>query len=135
MRALTVMQPWANAIAHDGKTVENRTWRRDHRGPIAIHAGAGWSQNGEGILAEILRRPTPDRAWFPTGCVIAVATVTDIHEAADCCEPWGFASGFHWVLADVMPLADRVPCKGALGLWTLPDDVAAKVEQQLAVAR
>ena len=42
MKALTVIQPWAWAIAHAGKRVENRTWGppRDVIGQrIAIHAG------------------------------------------------------------------------------------------------
>lgn len=42
MRALTVLQPWAWAIAHAGKLVENRTWRPPSYElckTIAIHAG------------------------------------------------------------------------------------------------
>ena len=35
MKALTVQQPWAWAIIHAGKTVENRTQRWwSYRGPI-----------------------------------------------------------------------------------------------------
>jgi hypothetical protein len=42
MRALTVRQPWAWAIPHAGKDVENRTWtNRFVTGTIAIHAGYG----------------------------------------------------------------------------------------------
>lgn len=42
VRALTVLQPWAWAIAHAGKLVENRTWAPpayELCKPIAIHAG------------------------------------------------------------------------------------------------
>jgi hypothetical protein len=41
MRALTVQQPWAWAIVHGGKDVENRTQAWGYRGPLAIHAGSG----------------------------------------------------------------------------------------------
>jgi hypothetical protein len=42
MRALTVRQPWAWAIIHGGKDVENRSWtNRYATGLIAIHAGVG----------------------------------------------------------------------------------------------
>jgi len=38
--ALSVLQPWAWAIIHAGKTIENRDWRHGcaHRGPLYIHA-------------------------------------------------------------------------------------------------
>lgn len=46
MKALTVQQPWAWAIVHGGKDVENRTQAWSYRGPLAIHAGARWSDRG-----------------------------------------------------------------------------------------
>lgn len=50
MKALSVRQPWAWAILHAGKPIENRS-RKDgkmpaicrHRGPLLIHASAGCS--------------------------------------------------------------------------------------------
>jgi hypothetical protein len=38
MKALSIHQPWAWAILHAGKTVENRTWSTKYRGPLLIHA-------------------------------------------------------------------------------------------------
>ena len=46
MKVLTVQQPWAWAIIHGGKDVENRTQAWSYRGPLAIHAGARWSDRG-----------------------------------------------------------------------------------------
>lgn len=42
---------------------------------------------------------------------------------------WWFG-GFALVLANPRPLVTPVPCKGALGLWRVPDDVARQVEAQ-----
>jgi hypothetical protein len=44
VRILTVRQPWAWAIIHGGKDVENRVRNvaGDYRGPVAIHAGLTW---------------------------------------------------------------------------------------------
>lgn len=42
---------------------------------------------------------------------------------------WHFG-GFALVLDDVVTLREPVPCKGALGLWNVPADVAAEVERQ-----
>jgi hypothetical protein len=39
VKCLTVCQPWAWAIVHGRKHVENRTWATDYRGPLLIHAG------------------------------------------------------------------------------------------------
>ena len=42
MKAVSVHQPWAWAILHAGKNVENRTWATRHCGPLLIHAA--WSR-------------------------------------------------------------------------------------------
>lgn len=39
MKALTILEPWASAIAHGIKRIETRSWETKYRGPIAIHAG------------------------------------------------------------------------------------------------
>lgn len=46
-RVLTVQPPWSWAIAHGGKTVENRTDCKSYRGELFIHAGRRWSTRGE----------------------------------------------------------------------------------------
>jgi hypothetical protein len=38
-----------------------------------------------------------------------------------------WAGPIGWVLDDVRGLTEPVPCRGALGLWTVPEDVAARV--------
>ena len=38
-KGITVRQPWAYAIIHAGKTIENRSWPTKLRGTVAIHAG------------------------------------------------------------------------------------------------
>lgn len=48
MKALTVRQPWAWAIIHGGKNVENRGagFTKTYRGPLLIHASGAWSERG-----------------------------------------------------------------------------------------
>lgn len=45
-RVLTVKPPWSWAVAFGGKTIENRSAGWHYRGPLVIHAGAGWSPPG-----------------------------------------------------------------------------------------
>jgi hypothetical protein len=46
MKAMTVQQPWAWAIIHGGKNIENRSTIWSYRGPLAIHAGSRLSDRG-----------------------------------------------------------------------------------------
>lgn len=38
MKALSLWQPWASAMAAGGKLIETRSWSTKHRGLVAIHA-------------------------------------------------------------------------------------------------
>lgn len=140
MKAITVRQPWAWAIASGEKLVENRSRGTTYRGPLAIHAGAAWSVRGEQdprVKALPVVRP-----WSPTtrSAVIAVAELVDSHPDAQCCRPWGeseyseaggrtIATVHHLVLEDVRPLAVPLAAGGALGLWTVPDRIATALEE------
>ncbi len=136
MKALTVRQPWADAIAHGEKRTENRTWQppKKHIGTrILIHAGAAYDPMGRFIITD----RGALNSWPDTrGAIIAVAELRDAHAAAGgCCAPWGEPNVYHWTLADVVALAEPVAAKGALGFWTPYGDVLAAVEAQLAVTR
>jgi hypothetical protein len=141
MRALTVRQPWAWAIAHAGKTVENRSWSTSYRGLLAIHAGVNFDPVGA-RTPQVLRawgtwwldRPrrgaaipqlTADAYGVERGAFVAVAQLVGVHEAADnCCWGWGEhpthdgPSLYHWQLTGIVPLPTLVPASGRQGLWT-----------------
>lgn len=132
MRALTVRQPWAAAIAHGPKRIENRTkpTPRKHLGTaILIHAGAAEDDNP--LPAHMIRQwPRHYRA------VIAVATLASCHQDDGCCRPWGFPDTWHWVLENVRPLQHPPrPVRGQLGLWTVDDEVLSAVQRQIDLER
>lgn len=157
MKALTVLQPWAWAITHGGKDIENRTWGTGYRGPLAIHAGARWDEDGaydKRVLRALhgfgdrfdppLRverlgsktvRLLRDRQLTP-GAVVAVVDLVGICAARSTseqcgCGLWAAEGQSHWRLSNVRPLAEPVPRKGRLGLWELPSDVEAAVLSQV----
>jgi len=150
MKALTVQQPWAWAIIHGQKDVENRTQAWSYRGPLAIHAGKRISNRGLRTVPSIVaaeRGTSPTlvadqmrvRAATERGAIIGLV---DVHHAeADCCESWWAETSYdehggrirrdltHLVLEDPRPLATPIPCRGALGLWTPPAEVLAQLEE------
>ena len=153
MRALTVKNPWAWAIARGGKDVENRTWQPPcWLDQLAIHAGAlsGWDKAGEEspyvnlAWQRYMGPPSTLNRWMGTrnvelgrdnplivsSAVVAVAEVDTCHHDGNChlfpafhegtgrCSAWAARGQWHWHLANVRPLPEPVPCKGALGLWS-----------------
>lgn len=131
MKALTVRQPWAGAIAHQTKRVENRTWKlpAKHEGArILIHAGA-----------------TRDKWAVVYGdhldvysAIVAIATIKSCHFDDGnqvCCSYWAEPGAYHWELADVITLPEPVPAKGALGFWTPDASLVTAAEGQLEAGR
>jgi hypothetical protein len=153
LQALSIKQPWCWAIVNGSKRIENRTWTTSHRGPIAIHASLQWDKGGERSQVvqsewdQFVRHLPPmnchhgplrkSTAWMEFGAVLAVADVVDVctakgdHTACRCGSTWAAPYQCHWKLDNVRRLREPVPCKGALQLWRLPEDVDAAVRVQL----
>ncbi|MFG2540611.1 ASCH domain-containing protein [Streptomyces sp. NPDC048511] len=136
MKALTIRQPWAGAIAYGAKRTENRSWPAPskHLGTrVLIHAAAStYAAIGRLRVIEITGIE-PDAQWPETrGAVIAVATLADCHfdQGMSCCDPWGMEGFFHWELTNVAALPEPVTAKGALGFWTPSADVMNAVTVQ-----
>lgn len=142
MKALTIQQPWLDAIVQPGdnpKRTENRSWTPPTAligQRILLHSGK--ADDRRAILPfgfNTARGDWPDQR----GVILAAATLVDYHLDGDGCgDPnvncglWGFREVFHWGLADVVALPEPVPCKGLQRFWTPPPAVLAAVQQQLA---
>ena len=59
MKALSIRQPWAWAIIHAGKDVENRPWGTRYRGPLLIHASKTLDQEGRAWIETVLGIEVP----------------------------------------------------------------------------
>lgn len=154
MRVLTVRQPWAWAIIHGGKDVENRVRSLGpYRGPVAIHASSSTSASGHGVVeaAEAWRswwaengRPEGQR-----GHVIGVVDLVDSHSDEFCarswstndhddcddwslCSKWAMDDHHHLVLSNPRPLPRPIPATGRLGLWRPDDALLGAITEQLA---
>lgn len=114
MKALSIWPQWAAEIAVGDKTVECRSWKTNHRGPLLICASLG----GEKILHKFL----------PAGFAVAVATLEDCVPMTDDLrrsalwpddEP---VSGFAWLLSNVRPI-EPFPVKGRQNLFNVDADI------------
>jgi len=125
--ALSVRQPWAHAIIHLGKDIENRSWQAvNHglrqRGRIAIHAAKGMTQDEYEGAADYMGMygvKCPPASDLVRGAIIGSVEVIDVvteHESIWFMGPRGL------VLKDPTPCAP-IPAVGALGYfrWTPAD--------------
>lgn len=122
MKTLSIRQPWAWAIIHGGKDVENRSWQTKYRGRILIHAAIKFDMAGYRWIAE-----NENRLWIQQ----SICQLPAIHEFqrggiigsvefVDCVPIHGslwFQGPYGFVLKNPEPLPFR-PCKGRLGLFT-----------------
>lgn len=113
-RTLSVKQPWAWAILHAGKDVENRPRLTNIRGRIRIHASAS-PPTAEALkeARRILRVAPPDD--LPTGVILGSV------EIVDCCQgspsPWAAPGKYPWILAEPRTFARQREASGQRGFW------------------
>jgi hypothetical protein len=140
MRILTVRQPWAWAIIHAGKAVENRRWSTDYRGPVAIHAGLRFDHDWASAALDDAMRPARNtrevgrpRPWEVFGAIIGVVDLVDVHEFDGIeCSPWAQSDACHLILENARPLREPIPFTGALGLRRLDETTEAAVLEAIA---
>lgn len=141
MKAISLWQPWAHAMAIGVKRVETRHWQTKHRGDIAIHAAKRWTAE-ERDWWRALHRSDPARwpAEPALGAIVAVVdlmTIETSEELAGVVSPseftWGNyqAGRYGWVTCKVRPLRVPMSTAGRQSIWTLHDDVVAQVRAQL----
>jgi hypothetical protein len=121
--ALSVRQPWAWAIIHAGKTIENRQWHtrkaeRRFRGPVCIHASQGLGKKEYESAVEFieercsLRVPPP--AELVRGAIIGtcdvIGGITRSHN------PW-WMGPFGLLLDNQQALEQPIRCIGQLGFF------------------
>jgi hypothetical protein len=119
LKALSVRQPYAWAIIHGGKDVENRSWHSPFRGRVLVHAGRHWHAVGPQELSRRMGVEVP--ADLPLGGIVGMVEIVDCvdaHESRWFEGPWGF------VLRNPRPLP-FVPCAGHLGFYDVPAEVLA----------
>ncbi len=136
MKALSLTEPWATAIALGWKNWETRSWPTGFRGQLAIHAAKGcpsWAK-------EIAEEHGLDTKSLPLGCIVAVCELTECRQTETLAPTlpaqelqWGdYAAGrYAFKLDNVRVLTRPVFHRGALGLWNVAWDETNDILRQL----
>lgn len=136
MRAISLWQPWASAVAVGIKGMETRGWSTNYRGPLAIHAAKKDTVDNQNFFDCSLTQPWSDYRWaeagysrwgdLPFGAIVATATLGHVvrSEAILSAGPeadWGdYRPGrFVWILRDIVRLEQPIPWKGSQGFFTV----------------
>lgn len=139
MKALTIWQPWAGALAAGIKENETRSWGTKYRGEIVIHSALKpiqhtWSDlymNDDARKVICRRMNLPEvidgSAVFPMGCILATAELVDCIRitaeyratlTSDELALGDYTLGrYAWKMANVRELPEPIPAKGRQGLW------------------
>lgn len=121
IKALSVRQPWANAILL-GKDVENRSRYFSHRGPLLVHASLKVDQAALGDR-RIAALPAVE---LVLGHLIGVVTVLDCVRKSN--SPWADASS-EWKLILTRPrwLSRPIPYRGQLSMFEVEHELLRDV--------
>ena len=122
-KILTVRHPWAWAIIHGGKDIENRTWvpTGSYRGPLLIHAGQALDTNGFDLVERLCSEiPDRDRFLKTRGMIIGMVEVVDCVQNHS--SLWAEDESWHWVLKNPVPVKHSLIVRGQLGLKPPPEN-------------
>jgi hypothetical protein len=113
LRVLSFRQPWASLVL-DGKDVENRSWRTNHRGLLVVHASLGRAATASHRAAHV---DLADELRYPRGVLLGVVEVVDCVRTSS--SPWAEKGQWHWLLDNPCRLRESIPYRGSLGLQPL----------------
>jgi hypothetical protein len=122
VKALSIHQPWAWAILHAGKTVENRGWSTNYRGPLLIHASKTRSSyDREAKLDWLKVYGVALSRWedLVTGAIVGVVDLVDCLPASQVSPSRWVEGPVCWVLENPRSFPEAVPYRGAQGLFDI----------------
>jgi hypothetical protein len=140
VKALSLTQPWATAVAIGIKQWETRSWPTSVRGEVAIHAAKGFpgwakefarSEQAEGRLPQ---------GHLPLGAVVCIAELVECRQTKTLAPEIGeietmygdYSEGrFAFKLINVRTLAEPVLWRGALRFWTVEWELHRLISEQL----
>lgn len=142
MKAISLWQPWATAMAIGLKTIETRHWSTNIRGLVAIHASKQWQISERRWAAELAElHNAPAIANPPLGKIVATGRLVAVKRTEDLLptiseteETFGnyAPQRFGWLFEEIVALPIPVPIKGAQGFFDIPEELLAMAANMTA---
>lgn len=115
MYVLTVRQPWAWAIFHAGKDVENRSYATRYRGRIGVHAARRVDHEA---LAELTGAGFKVPDDLPVGMIVGTVEIDGCTRKSQ--SRWARPGAWHWGLVGGVPLEPAIPHLGRRRMHDVP---------------
>jgi hypothetical protein len=122
MKALSFRQPWAELVLQGRKTMDLRTYRTEHRGPLAIHAS-------KTVEREACLRHGLDPDSLNTGGIVGVVELADVLSLTEADYEAHLAEHlagrpfrepmYGWVLSEPQRLPQMIPARGRMSLFNV----------------
>jgi hypothetical protein len=132
MKAINIDQPWAELIIQGRKTIELRTKRSNHRGPLAIRAT-------KTVLTSACDKFDLDPEGLITGAIVGVVDLVEVIKFDQ--NSWqalrdrhlneAFAPGrwhYGWRLENPKRLKEPIYYRGIPGMFNLPEEIAEQLK-------
>jgi hypothetical protein len=116
MKAVSIRQPFAELVAQGRKTLEIRSWRTHHRGPLLVCTGVAWHREGVRLHGRMGDR----------GVAVCMVDVVDCRAlqfsdaSAACFDVSLLEPQWAWVLANPRRV-QPTPIRGSLMLFDIDD--------------
>ena len=137
--AFTCTGPYAILILYGIKRTENRSaWPEPREGRAAISCSKSFCKEeyGRFIAWASVNLPPEDFEKLPSwrevkdwpGKVVGVCDYKASHQPTNQSTiSWDEGYPYWWDLSNVMRLPEPIPCRGNVGMWQMPPELAAKV--------
>ena len=138
MKAISLWQPWASAMALGFKRNETRGWATKYRGPLVIHAAKKaehWPNMEVQVFFDDIAFQPID---LPRGCLLCIVKLIDCQEIFIHNRPTkqevafgDYTPGrFMWITEPIHVFETPIPFKGKQGLFDVPDEILLHMEKQ-----
>jgi hypothetical protein len=139
MKGLSLTQPWATLLVQETPTrkiYETRSWYSAYRGLLAIHAAKAFPQWAYNFASEEVAFGRLEKRIIRSA-IVGVVRLVDVQRTQDVDlevtaleRRYGDFTWGRWAFKTelITRLATPIPCRGALGLWNIPDDIAEQLQ-------
>jgi len=131
MKAISLWQPWATAMALGIKKIETRSWSSWYTGDIAIHAAMKFTREARHFAEiECALGRLPNR--LPFGVLLCVVNLKECDYAEDIVQNisaierlYGdYSPGrFAWITDNLRVFKEPIPYRGMQGIFEIPDSI------------